>query len=54
MLRASGTLTMVVCLVAGLVGTSPAQASDAGLRKIVKRREGPLSKALTLLNVRVS
>ena len=47
MLKAGGTLTMVVCLVVGLVGTPPAQASDAGLRKIVKRHEGrvvPLAK----------
>ena len=47
MLKAGWKLTMVVCLVAGLVGASPAQASDAGLRKIVKRHEGrvvPLAK----------
>jgi hypothetical protein len=39
MLRASRKLTVVVCLIVGLVGTSSAQASDAGLRKIVKRHE---------------
>ena len=47
MLKASWKLTMVVCLIVGLVGASPAQASDAGLRKIVKRHEGrvvPLAK----------
>ena len=47
MLKASWKLTMVVCLMVGLVGTSPAQASDAGLRKVVKRQEArvvPLAK----------
>ena len=47
MLKASWKLTMVVCLMVGLVGTSPAQASDEGLRKIVKRHERrvvPLAK----------
>ena len=47
MLKASWKLTMVVCLAVGLVGASPAHASDAGLRKIVKRHEGrvvPLAK----------
>jgi hypothetical protein len=37
--KASRKLTVVVCLIVGLVGTSSAQASDAGLRKIVKRHE---------------
>ena len=39
MLKAGTKLTMVVCLIVGLVGTSSAQASDAGLRKVVKRHE---------------
>jgi hypothetical protein len=47
MLKAGTKLTMVVCLIVGLVGTSSAQASDAGLRKVVKRHEArvvPLAK----------
>ena len=47
MSKASRKLTVVVCLIVGLVGTSSAQASDAGLRKVVKRQEGrvvPLAK----------
>ena len=45
--KASRMLTVVVCLVVGLVGASPAQASDAGLRRTVKRHEArvvPLAK----------
>ena len=36
MLKGGWELTMVVCLVVGLVGASTAEASDAGLRKVVK------------------
>ena len=39
MLKASRKLTVVVGLIVGLVGTSSAQASDAGLRRTVKRHE---------------
>ncbi len=47
MLKGSWKLAMVACLIAGLVGTSTAQASDAGLRKVVKRQEkriAPMAK----------
>jgi hypothetical protein len=46
MLKRSWKLVMVVCA-AGLVGAAPAQATDAGLRKVVKRHEArvvPLAK----------
>jgi hypothetical protein len=47
MLKASRRLTVAACLIVSLVGTSSAQASDAGLRKTVKRHEArvvPLAK----------
>lgn len=40
MLKGSWKPAMVVCLAVGLVGSSSAEASDAGLRKVVKRHEG--------------
>jgi hypothetical protein len=47
MLKGSWKPAMVACLIVGLVGTSTAQASDAGLRKVVKRQEkrvAPMAK----------
>jgi hypothetical protein len=35
--KGSWKLVMIACLIVGLVGTSTAQASNAGLRKVVKR-----------------
>jgi hypothetical protein len=45
--KVSTKLSVVICLIVGLVGASSAQASDAGLRKVVKRHEArvvPLAK----------
>jgi hypothetical protein len=45
--KASTKLSVIICLIVGLVGASSAQASDAGLRKVVKRHEArvvPLAK----------
>jgi hypothetical protein len=47
MLKGSWKLVVIVLCGVGLVGTAPAQASDAGLRRVVKRQEArvvPLAK----------